>query len=145
MKFLLVMGMLTSATLFAGLEGTYSIDKESVLKAIDQGIEMQVSQAAEDQKAQVRSSAEAMKPMLVNVIQTLEIQFVIKGDGTVSYSAKSPDGQTDEGTGTWVLEGDKITFSSDKEGQESFTGMLKDGDIHMQIPNMPMALVFVKQ
>lgn len=144
MKYVLAIGMFCGAALFAGVEGTYTLDKETMIGSIDKMIEMQVNNAPAEQRELARTQAEGMKPMMTSMIQGLSIEIEIKADGTVAFSATRPDGQADTGTGTWVRDGDKLTFKKDGE-EDSIDGTLKDGNIHLQIPNMPMEIVLKKK
>jgi len=144
MKYLLAIGMFCGAALFAGVEGTYILDKDTMLGSIDKIIEMQVNNAPAEQREMARAQGEGMKPMMTGMIQTLSIEIELKSGGIVSFTAVGPDGQSDTGTGTWVRDGDKFTFKKDGE-EETIDGTLKGENIHLQIPNMPMEIVLKKK
>ena len=69
------------------------------------------------------------------------MQFVLKEDGTADYKLNL--GDVKEGSGTWKLEGDKLTLTLDGDAQEI---QYKDGQMILELGSStePMTVVLGK-
>ena len=69
------------------------------------------------------------------------MQFVLKEDGTADYKLNL--GDVKEGSGTWKLEGDKLTLTLDGDAQEI---QYKDGQMILELGSStePMTIVLGK-
>lgn len=103
----------------ASVAGKYQIDKQEMEKTM---LAEMPAEAKESPEAKA-----ALKPMIDGMVGTIEL----KADNTAMMTLKIPPMLDMSETGTWKLEGDKLTITGkDKDGKEQAkAATLKDGKI----------------
>jgi hypothetical protein len=111
--------------------GTYELDKAKFKEAA-------MAQVPAEQK-----NDKAAMAMMDGMLNAMNMTVELKADGTMA--ATTPDGPE---TGTWKLDGDKITMTSKKGGKdETITGTYANGTITATAEEggQKMTLVLVKK
>lgn len=125
----------------ASAVGTYKIDTAALVETMLAAM-----------PAEAKADEAAAKKMAEGMAGGFDISIELKEDGTCSNMAKiTMMGQTQENsaTGTWKLEGDKLSMTTkDKDGkEETKTVTFKDGSftVSEEKGGQKMDLVFKKQ
>ncbi len=142
---LLTLGLITSLTLAAcggdsgGVAGTYEIDKTALEKMAIEGAK---------EKAKVDELPEAALAMIKQGLKDMKATLVIKSDGTWAGSAAMPGKPKEEGSGTWTMDGDKLTMvTTMKDGkpateeEEDDVATYKDGALLMTDSKDPSIVI----
>ena len=124
----------------SSVPGTYELDKAKLKESMMAMIPAEQKAAMDKMPAEQKKQAEQGMEMALNAAN---VTLDLKADGTMTANTMSgPE------TGTWKLDGDKITFTSKKNGKdESHTGTYANGTItaEMEEEGKKMQMTFHKK
>jgi hypothetical protein len=118
----------------AGAAGTYQLDKA----ALKQAALAEVPAAEKDSPA---------AKMMGEMFDKMDITLDLKADGSATMTSKGMGADSTE-TGTWKLEGDKLTMTKKEGGkEESQTGTYANGTLTMEMAEdgQKMKMVFKRK
>ncbi|MCB1044958.1 MAG: hypothetical protein KDC35_18600 [Acidobacteria bacterium] len=134
-------------TLFAGVPGTYVLDKVSLEKAMMDMMAQQMQAVPEEQRA---ASMEMAKTQMKATVDAMSMKCVFNSDGTAEFEANMGPQGAQTAKGTWKLDGETLSMTKTHENgedveDETMEATFKDGKIIIQPEGSPMAVVLVKE
>ena len=114
--------------------GTYVLDKEAIKVAARAEMEK-----SDDEAGQIGGE------MALGMIDAMNMTITLNADGTAEGSI-SMMGQTDKATGTWTLDGDKIsvTMAGEGESPQTMSGTWNGDTIELSDGEQPYPIVLKK-
>jgi len=148
MRILALLGFSLSVSFaWAGVPGTYVIDKAALKEMMNTMLDQQLAMIPEEQRgAQMEVAKQAMAAQLESMNMTLTFH----SGGTVEYEGNTGMGQSESGKGTWKLEGDQLTMTkTERDGEktepDSMTATYKDDKIIIKPEGTNFEMVLVKK
>lgn len=128
----------TQADPMEAAAGVYDMDRTAI------------RQAMQDEIDQMSDGPDKMgMNMAMGMIDSMEMTLTLNADGSAAMNM-SMMGQTEEGSGTWELDGESISITVAPEGEEPETinGTLENGRLTLIPPEdeeAPFDMIFIKR
>ncbi len=119
----------------ADIVGTYELDTDAVKAEL-------AAAATESEEAAAKAEFASM------LLDAMEMSITLKSDGTLDIRVRAM-GDSDEQAGTWTRNGNELTITTAKEGDEPETGtVIIEGNNLRLMPDpgddMPIEMIFQK-